>query len=123
MSHNILYIEDNEDNIAIVKRTLERNGFEVTICTEGEDGIAKAEEITPDLILVDLHLPGMNGLEITERLRATPELDKSKIMLLTADIYSKEEGMAAGADDFMAKPIRRKTFLKKVNEILGITAT
>ncbi len=123
MTHKILYIEDNEDNIAIVKRILERNDFVVHICTEGEAGILKAQDVLPDLILVDLHLPGMNGLEITERLRAIPVLDSSKIMLLTADIYAKEEGMAAGADDFMAKPIRRKTFLRKVNEILGIVTT
>ncbi len=121
MSETVLYIEDNEANIEIVTHILERAGFTVHICEKGEDGLDKAQELHPELILVDLHLPGMNGLEITERMRGMPELDNSKIMLLTADIYSRDEAKAAGADDFMTKPIRRKTFLRKVNEILGKT--
>jgi len=121
MTENVLYIEDNEANIEIVTHILERAGFNVHIAERGDEGIDKAQDIKPELILVDLHLPGMNGLEITERLRSMPELDDAKIMLLTADIYSRDEAKAAGADDFMAKPIRRKTFLRKVNEILGKT--
>ena len=119
MGQNILYIEDNEVNIDIVKRILEREGYELHWCENGEDGIAMAIELVPDLILVDLHLPGMNGFEITRQLRATEALNNSKIMILTADIYSREEGEAAGADEYMNKPIRRKTFLKKIHEILG----
>lgn len=118
---NVLYIEDNEANIEIVTHILEKAGFNVHICERGQEGLDKAQELHPELLLVDLHLPGMNGLEITERLRAMPEMDDMKIMLLTADIYSRDEARAAGADDFMAKPIRRKTFLRKVNDILGKT--
>ena len=121
MAETVLYIEDNEANIEIVSRILSREGFDIHICENGTDGISKAEEVTPDLIIVDLHLPGMNGLEITRRLREMDVLRGVKIMLLTADIYSREEGKAAGADEFMEKPIRRKTFLRKVNDILGKT--
>jgi len=118
----VLYIEDNEANIEIVTHILERaGGFELHVCENGEEGIEIAQNIKPGLILVDLHLPGMNGLEITERLRGMVELDQSKIMLLTADIYSRDEAKAAGADDFMTKPIRRKTFLRKINDLLGKT--
>jgi CheY-like chemotaxis protein len=119
MTQSILYIEDNEVNIDIVKRILEREGYTVHICDNGSDGIQMAQDIIPDLLLVDLHLPRMNGFEITKQLRTIEALNDSKIMLLTADIYSREEGQAAGADEFMAKPIRRKTFLKKIHEILG----
>ena len=119
MTQTVLYIEDNQDNIDIVVHILEREGYNVHICQNGIDGLEKAEEITPDLILVDLHLPGMNGLEITRRLREIDTLADTKIMILTADIYSREEGKTAGADDFMAKPIRRRTFLRKVHEVLG----
>lgn len=119
MTQSVLYIEDNEVNSDIVKRILEREGYTVHICDNGPDGIQLAQDVTPDLLLVDLHLPGMNGFEITKQLRTIETLNDSKIMLLTADIYSREEGKAAGADEFMAKPIRRKTFLKKIHEILG----
>lgn len=119
MAETVLYIEDNEANIDIVSHILNHNGFEVHICNNGDDGITKAEELHPDLVIVDLHLPGMNGFEITRRLREIESLSGIKIMLLTADIYSREEGKAAGADEFMAKPIRRRTFLRKVNEVLG----
>jgi len=119
MTQTVLYIEDNEVNSEIVQRILEREGYLIHICDNGLDGIQKAQELTPDLLLVDLHLPGMNGFEITKELRAIEALNQSKIMILTADIYSREEGIAAGADDFMEKPIRRKTFLKKIHQILG----
>ena len=119
MKHTILYIEDNETNADIVTRILEKEGYTIHICDNGADGIDKAQELTPDLLIVDLHLPGMNGFEITRQLRSLDVLNDSKIMLLTADIYSREEGLSAGADEFMAKPIRRKTFLKKVQDILA----
>lgn len=119
MAQTVLYIEDNESNIDIVTHILTRDGYTLHICKNGEDGIAKAKEVSPDLILVDLHLPGMNGLEITKHLRAIETLNDAKIMVLTADIYSRQEAIEAGADDFMTKPIRRKTFLRKVHEILG----
>jgi CheY-like chemotaxis protein len=119
MTQTVLYIEDNEVNSDIVKRILEREGYIIHICDNGPDGIQKAQDVKPDLLLVDLHLPGMNGLEITKALREIETLNDAKIMLLTADIYSREAGQEAGADEFMAKPIRRKTFLKKIHEILG----
>ena len=119
MTQTVLYIEDNEVNSEIVQRILEREGYIIHICDNGPEGIQKAEEIIPDLLLVDLHLPGMNGFEIMKELRAIESLNKSKIMVLTADIYSREQAQAAGADEFMEKPIRRKTFMKKIHEILG----
>ncbi len=118
MAQTVLYIEDNEVNSDIGKRILEREGYTIHLCDNGPDGIQMAQDIVPDLLLVDLHLPGMNGFEITKQLRAIETLNDTKIMIVTADIYSREEGINAGADEFMAKPIRRKTFLKKVHEIL-----
>lgn len=118
MTQTVLYIEDNEVNSEIVSHILEREGFDVHICENGHDGILKAEELTPDLILVDLHLPGINGLEITQKLREMDTLENAKIVLLTADIYSREKAKNAGADDFMTKPIRRKAFLRQVNKIM-----
>lgn len=119
MAQSVLYIEDNEVNIEIVQRILEREGYIVYVCDNGPDGIQKAQDVTPDLLLVDLHLPGMTGFEITKELRAIESLNDSKIMVLTADIYSRGDALAAGADEFMEKPIRRKTFMKKIHELLG----
>lgn len=115
----ILYIEDNEVNIDIVQRMLTREGYIIHVAQTGTQGIELAGEIIPDLIIVDLHLPGMNGYEITRHLKAMDSLADVKVMMLTADIYAREEGEEVGIDAYMNKPIRRKTFLNKLDEIFG----
>lgn len=115
----ILYIEDNEVNIDIVQRMLTREGYTIHVAQTGSEGIELAGELIPDLIIVDLHLPGMNGYEITRHLKAMDSLADVKVMMLTADIYAREEGEEVGIDAYMNKPIRRKTFLSKLEEIFG----
>ena len=114
-----MYIEDNEVNIDIVQRMLTREGYTIHVAQTGPEGIELASETNPDLIIVDLHLPGMNGYEITRHLKTMDSLANSKIMMLTADIYARGEGEEVGIDAYMNKPIRRKTFLSKLEEIFG----
>ena len=116
----ILYVEDNEDNIYILKRRLGRLGYEVSIATDGADGIAKANELKPDLILMDLSLPVIDGWEATRRLKAAPETTRIPIIALTshAMVGEKEKALAAGCDDFDTKPVELQRLLGKIRELL-----
>ena len=116
----ILYVEDNEDNIYILKRRLGRLGYEVSIATDGADGIAKANELKPDLILMDLSLPVIDGWEATRRLKAAPETTGIPIIALTshAMVGEKEKALAAGCDDFDTKPVELQRLLGKIRELL-----
>lgn len=115
----VLYIEDNETNVDIVQRMLEREGYHVLFALQGLEGIELAEQQHPDLIIVDLHLPGMNGYEITKRLKSNPSLEQIPILMLTADIYARQTGEEAGIDGYLNKPIRRKALLDAVGQMIA----
>jgi len=115
----VLYIEDNETNVDIVQRMLEREGYTVLSAMQGVEGIELAEQQHPDLIIVDLHLPGMNGYEITKLLKRMPGVQTISILMLTADIYSRQTGEEAGIDGYLNKPIRRKALLEAVGQIFA----
>ena len=103
----ILYIEDNEDNIYVVSRRLQRKGYEVLIARDGAEGLAQAKSRAPALILVDLGLPVIDGWEVTRQLRVTPETAAVPIIALSAHAMpeDRERALAAGCNDFMAKPV------------------
>jgi two-component system cell cycle response regulator DivK len=107
MCKRILYVEDNPRNMLLVKRILQADGHELLEATNGETGWQTAVTERPDLILMDLRLPGeISGFELTRRIRATPELNHTPIIALTAYDYEETEAKAraAGCDDFLAKP-------------------
>ena len=116
----ILYVEDNEDNIYILKRRLGRLGYEVSIATDGADGIAKANELKPDLILMDLSLPVIDGWEATRRLKGSPQTNAIPIIALTshAMVGEEEKALAAGCDDFDTKPVEFHRLLDKIRALL-----
>ena len=87
----ILYVEDNEDNIYILKRRLGRLGYDVSIATDGADGIAKANELKPDLILMDLSLPGMSGFEFLAELRERSESRHTPVVVITAKDLTEDD--------------------------------
>lgn len=118
MSSTILYIEDNQDNVEIVEKILEQAGYTVYIAEEGVAGIAMAEKHRPDVIICDYHLPGMNGVEIMIALRKKTDLKHIPLIMLTADIYTQEESLAAGVDKYLNKPIRRNQLLSTVANLL-----
>lgn len=118
MSKTILYVEDNEDNVQLVRAIGESAGYTIHIAYDGNAGIALAKQESPDLIIIDYHLPGMNGIQLIEKLREDDATADIPMMMLTADLYSYPEAVEMGVTDFLSKPIRRKMFLNRVERIL-----
>jgi CheY-like chemotaxis protein len=116
----ILYVEDNEDNVYMLSRRLRRNGHEVIVAADGEQGLAMARAEAPALILMDLRLPAMDGWEATRRLKATPETRDIPIIALSAHVMAgdKEKALAAGCDDYETKPIDFPRLLAKMAALL-----
>jgi len=116
----ILYVEDNDDNIYVVKNRLTRAGFSVLIATDGAQGVAVATAEQPDLILMDLSLPVIDGWEATRRLKAAPETRHIPVVALTAHAMSgdREKAFAAGCDDFDTKPVEMPRLLEKIRTLL-----
>ena len=103
----ILYVEDNDDNVYMLKNRLSRAGFTVIVATDGTQGIAMASSEQPDLILMDLTLPDIDGEDATRRIKADPATKSIPIIALTANAMAgdREKALAAGCDDFDTKPV------------------
>jgi CheY-like chemotaxis protein len=116
----ILYVEDNEDNIYVVRKRLTRAGFTILVATDGEQGVAMATVERPDLILMDLSLPVMDGWEATRRLKAAPETRHIPLIVLTAHAMTgdREKALEAGCDDFDTKPVELERLLGKIHALL-----
>jgi len=115
----ILYVEDNEDNIYVIKNRLGRAGFTVLIATDGEQGVSMAAAERPDLILMDLRLPVLDGWEATRRIKAQPETRGIPIIALTAHAMTgdREKALEAGCDDFDTKPVEMPRLLEKIRAL------
>ena len=116
----ILYVEDNEDNIYMLSRRLERKGYEIIVAKDGEQGVAMARAETPALILMDLSLPILNGWEAAQQLKASPETRDIPVIALSAHAMTgdREKALAAGCDDFDTKPIEFQRLLEKIQALL-----
>jgi two-component system cell cycle response regulator DivK len=112
----ILYVEDNDDNVYMLKNRLSRAGFTVVVATNGAQGIAMASSEQPDLILMDLTLPDIDGEEATRRIKADPATKRIPVIALTANAMAgdKEKALAAGCDDFDTKPVDMPRLLDKI---------
>ncbi|CAN5854933.1 response regulator [soil metagenome] len=117
----ILLVEDNEMNRDMLGRRLQRRGFQVLIAVDGAEGLAMAQRDGPDLILMDMSLPVIDGWEATRRLKATPETQAIPIIALTAHamLGDREKAMEAGADDYDTKPIELDRLLGKIEALLN----
>jgi two-component system cell cycle response regulator DivK len=117
----ILVVEDNEMNRDMLSRRLMRKGYEVIIALDGEEGVAKAQAESPDLILMDMSLPVLDGWEATRRLKAAPETHAVPIIALTAHAMAgdREQALAAGCDDYDSKPIEFQQLLSKIETLLA----
>jgi two-component system, cell cycle response regulator DivK len=117
----ILLVEDNEMNRDMLSRRLVRNGFEVVMAVDGEQGIIKAQSERPDLILMDMSLPVIDGWEATRRVRASESISSIPIIALTAHAMSgdREKAIEAGCDDYDTKPIEMPRLLEKINALLA----
>jgi CheY-like chemotaxis protein len=115
----ILYVEDNDDNIYMLKNRLSRAGFTVIIANDGEQGVAMAASEQPDLVLMDLSLPGIDGWEAARRLKAAPETNRIPIIALTAHVMpgDREKALGAGCDEFDTKPVDLPRLLSKIHAL------
>ena len=120
MSKRILVIEDTEDNRQIIRDLLSSVGYELIEAMDGASGVALAQKERPDLILMDIQLPEIDGYEATRRIRAIPELAKVPIIAVTSYALSGDEAKTreAGCDGYVAKPFSPRQLLSKIREFL-----
>jgi two-component system cell cycle response regulator DivK len=118
MSKLILVIEDQEDNRRILRDLLTSAGYEVIEVVSGEEGVSSAETHGPDLILMDVQLPGINGYEATRRIKANPDLQQIPIIVVTSYALSGDDvkAFAAGCDAYISKPFSPRKLLAKIRE-------
>lgn len=116
MKHRILYIEDNEQNLYLVRFILEKHGYEVLSATDGQEGIALADTARPDLILLDIQLPRMDGYAVARHLRTNPGLAAVPIVAVTSYAMAgdRDKALAAGCTGYIEKPINPDTFVQQV---------
>jgi CheY-like chemotaxis protein len=120
----ILLVEDNEMNRDMLSRRLTRNGFEVVIAVNGQEGVDLAASSMPDLILMDMSLPILDGWEATRQVKANPATKAIPVIALTAHamVADKEKALAAGCDEFDTKPVELPRLLEKIKALLPPTA-
>ena len=118
----LLLVEDNEMNRDMLSRRLERRGYEVLIAVDGEEGIAAAKEHLPDLILMDMSLPVLDGWESTRRLKLQPETQGIPVLALTAHAMAgeRDKALAAGCNDYDTKPVDFARLLGKIETLLPL---
>ncbi len=119
----ILLVEDNEMNLDMLSRRLERRGFEILIAVDGAQGVDIAKRERPDLILMDMSLPVMDGWEATRRLKSDPSTQPIPIIALTAHAIAgdRERCLAAGCDEYESKPVKFPRLLEKIEQILNLS--
>jgi two-component system cell cycle response regulator DivK len=117
----ILIVEDNEKNMKLVRDILQVKGYRTLEATTGEDGVRLAGEHVPDLVLMDIQLPGINGIEALALLRKDPATAKIPVIAVTASVMQQDRKliMEAGFDAYIGKPINLKEFLATVQNALG----
>ncbi|MGH8626084.1 MAG: response regulator [Gammaproteobacteria bacterium] len=117
----ILLVEDNEMNRDMLGRRLQRRGYEVIIAVDGAQGVSMAQRDAPDVILMDMSLPVLDGWEATRRLKSAPETQAIPIIALTAHAMSgdREKALEAGCDDYDTKPIEFTRLLAKIEALLN----
>jgi DNA-binding response OmpR family regulator len=116
-------IADDEPNIVIsLEYLLRREGFEVFVAADGEEALAKARAERPDLVLLDVMMPKMNGFDVCQALRADPEMAATRILMLTAKGRDTEvsKGLGLGADAYVTKPFSTKELVAQARQLLGL---
>jgi len=116
----ILYIEDNADNRLLAMRVLTAEGFEVMLAASGREGLTLAERGQPDLILVDINMPEIDGYTVTAKLKERPHLRRVPVIALTANVMrgDREKTLAAGCDGYLQKPIDIDTFASQLTRFI-----
>jgi len=119
-NYKILIVDDEADILEFLTYNLEKEGFKVFTAENGEEAIIKAGETKPHLILMDVMMPKMDGMEACEKIRGMPGFDNTIIAFLTArgEDYSQIAGFEAGADDYITKPIKPKVLISRIKALL-----
>lgn len=118
---HILVVDDSPDNLFLVQTILEEEGYEITLAEDGRSALAQIEQSPPDLVLLDVMMPEMDGFEVTKRIRENPKLPFMPILLITASNQpSVVKGLDSGADDFIRKPVEFDELLARVRSLLRL---
>jgi two-component system cell cycle response regulator DivK len=117
----VLYVEDNEDNVYVLKTRLTRKGYTVLIASDGAEGVSMAAAEQPEVILMDLSLPVLDGWEATRRIKAAETTRHIPVIALTSHAMTgdKEKALAAGCDDFDTKPVELDRLIGKIQALAG----
>ena len=117
----ILVVDDNRDNVEILRAFLESRGYRVASAEDGKSALAKVEEVQPNLVLLDVMMPGMDGWQVCRTIKNHPDLGGTKVVMVTAkgDFEDKFEGMRSGADDYVVKPVDLGELEEKVRRNLA----
>lgn len=117
----VLYIEDNPQNMRLVRKMLKIGGYNLVEAVDGTSGVEMANNERPDVILMDINLPDIDGIEATQRIKRNPELARIPVIALTANVMhgDKERFTAAGCDGYLAKPVTRNELLNTIAYFIG----
>jgi two-component system alkaline phosphatase synthesis response regulator PhoP len=120
VNQKILIVDDEPDILELVEYNLKKEGYQVFTASNGQEGIALAKKVHPDLIVLDIMMPKMDGIEACRLMRAIPEFKSTFMVFLTArsEEYSEIAGFNVGADDYIAKPIKPRALVSRINAIL-----
>lgn len=118
--HKILIVDDEPDILELIEYNLKKEGYQVYTASNGQEGVALAKKVLPDLIILDVMMPKMDGIEACRIMRAMPEFKNTFMIFLTArsEEYSEIAGFNVGADDYIAKPIKPRSLISRINAIL-----
>lgn len=116
----ILVVDDDPSSVEIVQTYLEARGYRVVPARDGEEALARLEDAEPDLVLLDIMMPGMDGWEVSRTIKNHPDFADVRVVMLTArsDFTDKQEGLRAGADDYVVKPVRLEELERTVERNL-----
>lgn len=125
MSSKILIVEDDPRILLSLEFLIEQAGYSFEVARTGEEALLKVAEFRPDLIVLDVMLPGISGFEISRRVRQYPEGQKVKILMLTARAAEAErrKGLGLGADRYITKPFSTRDLMKEISDLLGTSST
>jgi len=120
VKQKILIVDDEPDILELIEYNLKKEGYQVFLASNGQDGITVAKKVHPDLIILDIMMPKMDGIEACRIMRAIPEFKNTFMVFLTArsEEYSEIAGFNVGADDYIAKPIKPRALVSRINAIL-----
>jgi len=116
----ILVVDDEQDILELIRHALNKEGFEVFVCANGQQAVGKTKKINPDLILMDVMMPIMDGMEACRQIKDAPETSNIPVIFLTArsEEFAELAGFEAGADDYISKPIRARVLISRIKAIL-----